>query len=115
VTEGQIHCLRLVKRQGYWRASFRLLQQRVLCREHDRGHLGLIAHPCQEEGKVGYRRRASLGPQSPVDRVLLRSASHCSRVITGGLPIPQPMQHTLSSEERSQMHVMSLATRLFNS
>jgi transposase len=30
VTEGQIHRLKLVKRQGYGRASFALLRQRVL-------------------------------------------------------------------------------------
>ena len=30
VTEGQIHHLKLVKRQGYGRASFSLLRQRVL-------------------------------------------------------------------------------------
>jgi transposase len=29
-TEGQIHRLKLVKRQGYGRASFALLRQRVL-------------------------------------------------------------------------------------
>jgi transposase len=30
VTEGQIHRLKLVKRQGYGRAGFALLRQRVL-------------------------------------------------------------------------------------
>jgi transposase len=30
VTEGQIHRLKLVKRQGYGRASFALLRQRIL-------------------------------------------------------------------------------------
>ena len=30
VTEGQIHRLKLAKRQGYGRASFALLRQRVL-------------------------------------------------------------------------------------
>jgi transposase len=30
VTEGQIHGLKLVKRQGYGRAGFALLRQRVL-------------------------------------------------------------------------------------
>jgi transposase len=30
VTEGQIHRLKLLKRQGYGRASFALLRQRVL-------------------------------------------------------------------------------------
>jgi len=30
VTEGQIHRLKLVKRQGYRRAGFALLRQRVL-------------------------------------------------------------------------------------
>jgi transposase len=30
VTEGQIHRLKLVKRQGYGRAGFALLRQRIL-------------------------------------------------------------------------------------
>jgi transposase len=30
ITEGQIHRLKLVKRQGYGRAGFALLRQRVL-------------------------------------------------------------------------------------
>lgn len=30
VMEGHVHCLKLIKRQGYGRASFPLLRQRVL-------------------------------------------------------------------------------------
>jgi hypothetical protein len=63
----------------------------------------------------GHMTLASLGPQSLVDRVLLRSACHCSRVFTGGWPIPQPVEQTLRGRERRQMHAMSLATRLSNS
>jgi transposase len=38
VTEGQIHRLKLVKRQGYGRAGFALLRQRVLqAAEDERG------------------------------------------------------------------------------
>ena len=41
VTEGQVHRLKLVKRQGYGRAGFALLRQRV-----PPGGLGMrLAHP----------------------------------------------------------------------
>ena len=38
VTEGQIHRLKLVKRQSYGRAGFALLRQRVLQRLRERAH-----------------------------------------------------------------------------
>src|SRR5215510_3472012 len=57
---------------------------------------------------------AYLEHQSPVDRVLRFRASHWSRVLTGGLPFAQPRQHTPNSNERRQMHVVSLTTRFSN-
>jgi hypothetical protein len=69
---------------------------------------------CRAFRQVEYMTLAYLGPQGR-DRTLLSFASHCSRVITGGLPIPQPVQQTLRRNERRQMHVMGLAACLSNS
>jgi hypothetical protein len=55
------------------------------------------------------------GAQSPVDRVLLSSRSHCSRLLTGGLFIPHPTKLVLSRHVRSPMQMKGLTTHILHS
>jgi transposase len=64
-TEGQIHRLKLLKRQSYGRAGFALLRQRVLLKPEGRPafRTGRSTHPMQEEAHSG-----QWGPARETDR-----------------------------------------------
>jgi hypothetical protein len=54
------------------------------------------------------------GGHQGLDRTRSSSARHCSSVITGGLPMPQPMPQTPRGKPRRHMNVMNRVRRLPN-
>jgi hypothetical protein len=61
VTEGQIHRLKLVKRQGYGRAGFALVRQRVL----QTASVRRVAHPQRGKGCRSSQQTATRIPGAP--------------------------------------------------